>query len=161
MTKKSSLISSANDKKAPWSVVLMTKKALWSVLLMMKKKSLFYSKKLLPPATHQKQQHMNKNMAVFYRGRNCSVDTASNWKARHNNDKGSSPQCSTGFFSQSQLSVQTLWQCPYSPQQKEWVALLLQLLCLIWVRRPKFPTMDKELLKKKKGSESQATGLKN
>ena len=30
----------------------------------------------------------------------------------------------------------------------EWVALLLRLLCLTWVRRPEFPTRDKELFKK-------------
>ena len=40
---------------------------------------------------------------------------ASDWKARRNTDAGSSPRCGKRFFSQSQLSVQTLWQCPYSP----------------------------------------------
>ena len=46
---------------------------------------------------------------------NSPVGRAFNWKARHNTDVGSSPGCSKGFFSQSQLSVQTLLQCPYSP----------------------------------------------
>ena len=39
----------------------------------------------------------------------------SDWKARHNTNSSSNPQCCKGFFSQSQLSVQTLLQCPYSP----------------------------------------------
>ena len=44
-----------------------------------------------------------------------SVGRASNWKARCNTDVGSSPKCSKGFFSQSQLPVQTLFPCLYSP----------------------------------------------
>ena len=44
-----------------------------------------------------------------------SVGWLSDWKARHNADAGSSPQCGKGFFSLSQLSVQTLSWCPYSP----------------------------------------------
>ena len=34
---------------------------------------------------------------------------------RHVADTGSIPRCGKGFFSQSQLSVQTLLQCTYSP----------------------------------------------
>ena len=45
-----------------------------------------------------------------------SAGRASNWKARCNTDGGSSPKCSKGFFSQSQLPVQTLLQCLYSPR---------------------------------------------
>ena len=41
-----------------------------------------------------------------------SVDIASDW---HIADAGSIPQCSKGFFSHSQLSVQTLLQCLYTP----------------------------------------------
>ena len=36
-------------------------------------------------------------------------------KPRRSTDAGSSPWCGKGFFSQSQLSVQTLLRCPYSP----------------------------------------------
>ena len=36
-------------------------------------------------------------------------------KARRNTDASSSPRCGKGFFSQSQLPVQTLLRCPYSP----------------------------------------------
>ena len=36
-------------------------------------------------------------------------------KNRRNIDAGSSPWCGNGFFSQSQLSAQTLLRCPYSP----------------------------------------------
>ena len=45
-------------------------------------------------------------------GRDSSVGRASDWKARRNTDAGLSPQSSKGFFSQSQLPVQTLLQCP-------------------------------------------------
>ena len=38
---------------------------------------------------------------------------ASDW---HADDAGSIPQCGKGFFSQSQLSVQTLLRCSYSPR---------------------------------------------
>ena len=34
---------------------------------------------------------------------------------RHAADAGSIPRCGTGFFSQSQLSVQTLLRCLYTP----------------------------------------------
>ena len=34
---------------------------------------------------------------------------------RHVDDAGSIPRCGKGFFSQCQLSVQTLLQCPYIP----------------------------------------------
>ena len=34
---------------------------------------------------------------------------------RHAAEAGSIPQCGKGFFSQSQLSVQTLLRCPYTP----------------------------------------------
>ena len=34
---------------------------------------------------------------------------------RHAADAGSIPPCSKGFFSQGQLSVQTLLRCPYTP----------------------------------------------
>ena len=44
-----------------------------------------------------------------------SVGRASDWKSRRNTDAGSSPRCGKGFFSQCQLSVQTLLRCPYSP----------------------------------------------
>ena len=37
------------------------------------------------------------------------------WKPSCNTDAGSSPRCGKGFFSQSQLSVQTFLQCPHSP----------------------------------------------
>ena len=37
-------------------------------------------------------------------------------KNRRSTDAGSSPRCSKGFFSQSQLSVQTVLLCPYSPR---------------------------------------------
>ena len=41
-----------------------------------------------------------------------SVDRASD---RHAADVGTIPRCGKGFFSQSQLSVQTLFRCPYTP----------------------------------------------
>ena len=47
---------------------------------------------------------------------NSSAGGASDWKARCNADMGSSTWCVKGFFSHSQLSVTTLWQCPYSPR---------------------------------------------
>ena len=50
------------------------------------------------------------------RGRDSSVGRASDWKARSNTDAGSSPRCGKGFFSRSQLPVQTLLRCPYSPR---------------------------------------------
>ena len=34
---------------------------------------------------------------------------------RHAADAGSIPRCGEGFFSRSQLSVQTLLRCPYTP----------------------------------------------
>ena len=34
---------------------------------------------------------------------------------RHAANAGSIPQCGKGFFSQSELSVQTLLRCPYTP----------------------------------------------
>ena len=40
---------------------------------------------------------------IFHRGENSSVHGTSDWKARCNTDTGSSPRCSKGFFSQSQL----------------------------------------------------------
>ena len=41
-------------------------------------------------------------------GADRSVGGASDWKARHITDAGSSPRCGKGFCFQSQLSVQTL-----------------------------------------------------
>ena len=41
-----------------------------------------------------------------------SVGRSSN---RHAADAGSIPRCGKGFFSQSQLSMQTLLRCPYTP----------------------------------------------
>ena len=41
---------------------------------------------------------------------------ASHRRARRKTDAGSSPRCGKGCFSQSQLSVQTLLRCPYSPR---------------------------------------------
>jgi len=52
--------------------------------------------------------------SAYNRGRYSSVSRAFNWKGRHSTNMGSSPQCSKGFFSQSQLQVQTLIQCLYS-----------------------------------------------
>ena len=49
------------------------------------------------------------------RGRDGSVGRASDTKARHNTDVGSSPWCSEGFPPQSQLPVQTLLRCLYRP----------------------------------------------
>ena len=47
-------------------------------------------------------------------GRGCSsVGKASD---RHATDAGSIPRCGKGFFSQSQLPVQTLLRFPYSPR---------------------------------------------
>ena len=42
-----------------------------------------------------------------------SVSRASD---HHAADAGSIPRCGKGFFSQSQLSVQTLLRCPYTPE---------------------------------------------
>ena len=44
-----------------------------------------------------------------------AVGKASDWKAWHNTDAGSSPWCGKGFFSKSQLPVQTLLMCPQVP----------------------------------------------
>ena len=52
---------------------------------------------------------------LMYSVGGSSVDRAFDQKARRNTDMGSGPQCSKGFFSQSQLPVQTLLWCPYSP----------------------------------------------
>ena len=38
-----------------------------------------------------------------------SVGRAFDWNVRHDTDAGSSPRCGKGFFSQSQLPVQTLY----------------------------------------------------
>ena len=103
-------------------------------------------------------------------------------KQRRNADAGSSPRCGMGFFSLSQLSVQTLLRCPYSPpcnnicehvkNPKHWqpyhcldtkmlhtligegIALLLRLLCLkmTQVRPPAFPARDNGVLKKTKSN---------
>ena len=57
---------------------------------------------------------MPQSSSVLGRKRwDCSsVSRASDW---HTTDTGPIPWCSKGFFSQSQLSVQTLSQCPHSP----------------------------------------------
>ena len=52
----------------------------------------------------------------FPRDGNSSVGRASDRKARRNTDMGSTAQCDKGFFSQSQVPVQTLLRCPYSPR---------------------------------------------
>ena len=41
-----------------------------------------------------------------------SVGAASDWNAGSNEDAGSIPRCAKRFFSQTQLSVQTLSRCP-------------------------------------------------
>ena len=46
-----------------------------------------------------------------YRGGNGSVG-----KARRDTDAGSSPRSGKNFFSQTQLPVQTVLRCPYSPR---------------------------------------------
>ena len=46
---------------------------------------------------------------------NSSVGRPSDWKAKRNTDAGSIPRYGKGFFSQSQLPVQTVLRCPYSP----------------------------------------------
>ena len=46
-------------------------------------------------------------------GQGCSSDSRA--LDQHTTVIGFIPQCSMGFFSQSQLSVQTLLGCPYSP----------------------------------------------
>ena len=61
-------------------------------------------------------------------GGDCSAGRASDWRAWHNTDASSNPQCSKGFFSQSQLSVQTLLQCPYSPDVQLHASTLVCLL---------------------------------
>ena len=60
--------------------------------------------------------HMNtRHLAcLVHQGRGCSsVIRASD---RHAAEAGSIPRCGEGFFSQSQLSVQTLLPCPHSPR---------------------------------------------
>ena len=47
-------------------------------------------------------------------GRGGSDGAASDRKAGSNTDAGSIPCCGKGFYSQNQLSVQTLLQCLYS-----------------------------------------------
>ena len=59
----------------------------------------------------------SQSLTVYVRyligGWGCSsVGTASD---RHVADVGSIPRCGKGLFSQSQLSVQTLLQCPHIP----------------------------------------------
>ena len=49
-------------------------------------------------------------------GKNSLVGSASDWKARCNTDRGSSPWCGKGFFSQSQFQMQTLLLWPHSPR---------------------------------------------
>ena len=49
----------------------------------------------------------------FLGGWGCS--SFSRASDRHTADTGSIPLCSKGFFSQSQLSVKTLLQCPFTP----------------------------------------------
>ena len=60
----------------------------------------------------------DKKMIIFnisgnVTGWECnSLGRASNWHAA---DAGLIPRCGKGFFSQSQLSVQALLRCPYTP----------------------------------------------
>ena len=77
-------------------------------------------------------------------------------------DAGPSPQCGKGFFSHSQLFVQTLCAvacvnfCVHIKNHKHWQpyfclgALFYQLLCLTKVRWAKFPARDNGELKKQK-----------
>ena len=51
-----------------------------------------------------------------------------NWRARCSTDIDSSPWCGKGFFSQSQLSVQTLLQCPYSPRVQSHASVSVRML---------------------------------
>ena len=125
----------------------------------------------------------NFNYKNLYRHNNCclsvnwgedsSVGRAPDWKARHNTDARSSPQCSKGFFSQSQLSLKTLLRCPYSPcvqlhascytaiplfghkniphtptgMGSPALAAAVPYPCKVTqVRRPKFPVRDNEVL---------------
>ena len=61
----------------------------------------------------QLRQKIGTNLTITMR--NSSAGRASDWKARRNTDEGSNPRCGKGFVSHSQLSVQTLLRCPYSP----------------------------------------------
>ena len=60
-------------------------------------------------------QSINQHPERTQRGEDGSVGRASDWKTRRNIDADSSPRCGKGFFT-SQLPVQTLLRCPYSPR---------------------------------------------
>ena len=64
-------------------------------------------------------------------GWNSSVGTASDRKARCNTNEGSIPWCSKGFFSQAQLSVQTLVRCPYSPHVQSHASTSVHMLKIL------------------------------
>ena len=53
-------------------------------------------------------------------------------KPRHNTDVGSSPHCSRTSFSQSQLLVQALLQCPYSPCVQSNASASVHMLKVRW-----------------------------
>ena len=77
---------------------------------------------------------MFKRGLLVNRGRGCSsVGKASDW---HPADASSIPRCGEGFFSQRQLSVQTLPRCPYSPRVQSHV--------LIYVRTLKIPSIGSQ-----------------
>jgi len=59
---------------------------------------------------HQGHSH-DGTLASKGVGQEHPVVRVSDWKARQSTDVGSSPWCSKGFFSKSQLPVKTLIQC--------------------------------------------------
>ena len=108
--------------------------------------------------------------------RDSSVNSTSSGKARCNADASWSPWCSKAYFFQSQLSVQTLLQCPYTPHYNRIHQHYVHIVqnpkrwqphhCLdTWkhytlvgmgsttlvasVRQPEFTIRDNEVLKKK------------
>ena len=62
--------------------------------------------------------HMHGNTQITHnRGGNSSDGRASDWKARHNTDRGSSPPCGKGCFTSPGINFQCrLLQCLSSPQ---------------------------------------------
>ena len=81
------------------------------------KKSARNQTTLLISTKHPEQGHPVKVEVSMAReaGRAQLAERATG-KPRCNTDTGSSLRCDTGCFSQSQLPVQTLLRCPYSPR---------------------------------------------
>ena len=57
----------------------------------------------------------NGAVRAMWQSFGCGGSSVGRASDRYTADAGSIPRCGKGFFSQSQLSVQTLLRCPYTP----------------------------------------------